>query len=403
MNPSSQSSPATEPVTSLVPRQMEVVRAEDFMPLMTVEQAVQRKTMVNQFISQVLKEGIDGDYGKIPGSSKPTLLKPGAEKLCSIFGLSPRYISECAVLDWTGAEHGGEPFFYFQYRCQLYKGDRFLGEAIGSANSWEEKHRWRWVKADDVPSTYSQDEMDALSQRPGTISEFAFAIDKGETSGPYGKPAEYWARWREAINSREARSIQRKTQKGKEMDAWEMGGTLYRIPNPGSADTVNTCQKVGQKRALVAVVLVVTNCSDSFTQDFEPEAPIDTGGHAVGTQAAADAVRDRKVAQARDPESAEIPAELRSYINNLPRKGGSKECFEFIQDEIIRAGGIPAEKAYLARIENWFAPFKAAKKDATLDQMTTQALVEWGEVVRLRAEKAMEAQAAEESAFGVAK
>ena len=37
------------------------------------------KTMV-AFVSAEMKKGVD--YGKIPGTKKPTLLKAGAEKLC---------------------------------------------------------------------------------------------------------------------------------------------------------------------------------------------------------------------------------------------------------------------------------------------------------------------------------
>jgi hypothetical protein len=398
------SNPVSEQPTALIPRNMEVVRAEDFMPLMTVEQAISRKTMLNQFISDVLKEGIDGDYGKIPGTAKPTLLKPGAEKLCSIFGLSPRYVSDETVEDFTGEHHGGEPFFYYRYRCQLYKGDRFLGEAIGSSNSWEEKHRWRWVKEADVPSTYSQDEMDDLPQRQGIVSEFSFAVDKAETSGPYGKPAEYWANWQRAIQDGEARHVQKTTSKGKKLDAWEMGGTLYRIPNPGAADCVNTCQKIGQKRALVAAVLVVTNCSDAFTQDVEDATDttgIDTGGHPVGTAEAANHVKERKVQAAREQQPAEIPAELRKLVNDLPRKDGPDKLFDYIADEIKKTGDTAALKAHYARMEGWGAPFVEAGKAATLDSMQTQAIIEYGELEAARKRKAEAGKAAEESAFAL--
>ena len=40
-------------------------RVDDFMPLFTVAQAVNRKQMVNEFIGTVLNEG--PDYGKLPG------------------------------------------------------------------------------------------------------------------------------------------------------------------------------------------------------------------------------------------------------------------------------------------------------------------------------------------------
>ena len=69
-----------------VPR-TDMVTADDFMPVLSVAQAVERKHMLNSFVSEVLKEG--EDYGKIPGGQqKPVLMKPGAEKLCSIFGLA---------------------------------------------------------------------------------------------------------------------------------------------------------------------------------------------------------------------------------------------------------------------------------------------------------------------------
>jgi hypothetical protein len=50
----------------------------------------------------------DQDFGEIPGTSKPTLLKPGAEKLCNFFGLEPEFTPIVEDLDWMGAQHGGE-------------------------------------------------------------------------------------------------------------------------------------------------------------------------------------------------------------------------------------------------------------------------------------------------------
>ena len=75
---------------------------------------------------------LDVDYGRIPGTSENTLLKPGAEKLTSFFGLSPSFSVEEKEIDWTGEEHSGEPFFYFQYRCRLLRGDLMVGDGLGS-------------------------------------------------------------------------------------------------------------------------------------------------------------------------------------------------------------------------------------------------------------------------------
>jgi hypothetical protein len=234
----------------------------------SVQQAVERKKMVNQFIGGVLVES--EDYGAIPGASqKKVLLKPGAEKLCSIFGLSVTYTEDKIIEDWTGAEHGGESLFYYSYRCQLSRGGRFMGEAIGSCNSWESKYRYRWVAEE---AARQRADFDTLQKRGGTTNKFEpnFALDKKETTGAYGKPAEYWQMFEDAIKSGSARNVRRKMGK-KEFDGWEitMDQTQYRIPNPEVADAINTCQKMAQKRSLVAAVLVVTNCSDAFTQDVE--------------------------------------------------------------------------------------------------------------------------------------
>lgn len=246
----------------------ELVTAADFMPVFSVQQAVERKKTINQFISGVMVDS--EDYGKIPGASdKKVLLKPGAEKLCSIFGLSVTYNEDKIIEDWTGAEHNGEPLFYYSYRCQLTRGGRFMGEAIGSCNSWESKYRYRWVPEEIAKQ---RADFDSLLKRGGVTQKFEpnFALDKKETTGQYGKPAEYWAMFEQAIKERRAKNVTRKMGK-REFEGWEitMDQTQYRIPNPEMSDAINTVQKMAQKRALVAAVLVVTNCSDAFTQDIE--------------------------------------------------------------------------------------------------------------------------------------
>ena len=274
-----------------------VVTAEDFMPLMTVDQAVARKQQINQFIGKVMFDG--DDYGYMPGDNKKekkkVLLKPGAEKLCSIFGLAPRYEAEQIIEDWTGREHGGEPLFYYRYKCQLYRGDRFMGEAVGSSNSWEAKHRYRWLSADQIPASTDKSTLVSKGGKR-TLFEFMFAFDKRETTGQYGKPEEHWQMFEEALRDGTVRKATRTTRKG-EQHGYEIDIdlTLYRVPNDAAADVVNTCQKIAQKRALVAAVLIVTNCSDAFTQDLEDGEPIDTGGHPTGTQAAADHVAQTKL------------------------------------------------------------------------------------------------------------
>src|SRR5919199_879142 len=80
------------------------IERELFMPALSVQQAVERFNTVVEFVRTVMREGVD--YGVIPGTDKPTLLKPGAEKLCTLFGLSSRFQLIRSIEDWTGAEHG---------------------------------------------------------------------------------------------------------------------------------------------------------------------------------------------------------------------------------------------------------------------------------------------------------
>jgi hypothetical protein len=241
-----------------------VVQDKFMMPVADVQTAMSRYQAFKDFVGGILKENTD--FGSIPGSDKPALLKPGAEKLGAFFGLSPKFTPIEVINDWTGKDHNGEPFFFYHYKCQLFRGDYFAGESFGSCNSWEKKYRYRWENELNLPANT---DLSKYECKDGAISEFAFAIDKAETTGKYGKPAEYWQKFKDAIDNGTARHFMRKTKKGDEMDAWEIGGKLYAIPNKDVADQVNTIDKMAQKRAFIAAILVVTNASEYFTQDLE--------------------------------------------------------------------------------------------------------------------------------------
>jgi hypothetical protein len=186
-----------------------------FMPVMSLQTAAIRRQSLVDFTQNMMKSGTD--YGVVPGTGgKPTLLKPGAEKLTTLFGLSPRFEAIERTTDWTGEDHGGEPFFYFQYRCQLWHGDILAGEGVGSCNSWEKKYRYRTVYSDRA--TEQDKAAGRLEQRTG----------KG------GRPY-----------------------------------TVYVVRNPDPADIVNTIDKMAQKRALIAATLIAVNASEFFTQDVE--------------------------------------------------------------------------------------------------------------------------------------
>jgi hypothetical protein len=207
---------------------------------------------------------LDGDYGKIAGSKKPGLFKSGAEKLCAAFGLVPEFESlPTSISNWD------TPFFYFHYKCKLYRigTGELVATANGSCNSKEDKYGWRWVEQEKIPPKYRQ-QLTELETRGGRIGEFGFAIEKAETSGKYGKSESYWAQFKNAMEKGTAIKSVRSTARG-DSPYFEIDATMYRVPNPDVFSIVNTIDKMAQKRALVAAVLIGTAASLFFTQDLE--------------------------------------------------------------------------------------------------------------------------------------
>lgn len=230
-----------------------------FDPKSIVQQAADMVEIVLSIRERVLKS--DVDYGAITDGGKPTLLKPGAEKLANAFKLAPRFNTLSVVEDWsTGV-------FFYRYECVLVHREtgEIWGSGIGSCSTQEEKYGYRWMSGDRVPSHIDKS---TLPMRGGSLTEFEFAIDKAETSGKYGKSAEYWQAFKDAMSNGTAIKGEKKTARGMSV-TWSIGGNEYRVPNVNVFDTVNTVDKMAQKRALVAAVLVATNASAHFTQDIE--------------------------------------------------------------------------------------------------------------------------------------
>lgn len=97
-----------------------------------VQYTMQKITQFQKVIQETLHQ--NHDYGIIPGTSKPTLLKPGAEKILMMMGLR----SEFEIVDST--RDFKEGFFQYQVRCKLYKGDILITEGLGSCNTKEKKY-----------------------------------------------------------------------------------------------------------------------------------------------------------------------------------------------------------------------------------------------------------------------
>ena len=170
---------------------------------------------INKFQQTCQKLLLKGhDFGAIPGTQKPTLLKPGAEKITKILGLSDQYNVTQRIEEW---ERG---FFHYEIKCTLCHlvSGVVVSEGIGSCNSMEGKYRYRWVFPDDVPE----------------------GIDHSKLVKKTGK---------------------RKDGKGT--------FTQYRLENEDIYSQVNTLLKMAEKRSLIDAALHAGRLSDLFTQDIE--------------------------------------------------------------------------------------------------------------------------------------
>lgn len=120
-------------------QQVRPVQYQSYVPRVEVtpEQAREHVRKLDEIKRHVLRNKVD--YDIIPGTPKPTLLKPGAERLLQFFGLGHKVKCVERVLDW---EKG---FFYFCYRVNIVKTypthEIVVAECEGSANSREKKYR----------------------------------------------------------------------------------------------------------------------------------------------------------------------------------------------------------------------------------------------------------------------
>jgi len=257
-----------------------VVRQGGFIaPVADITTALRRYQAVKEFMDQVLKEGVD--YGKVPGSDKPALLKPGAEKMTAFFGFQVHYILADYVEDWMGKEHDGEPFFNYRYKAQLWRGNELIAEGEGSCNSWEKKYRYRQAER-ICPKCGKPTIIPSKEEYGGGWICFA---KKGGCGAKFPKIAP------EIV-----------------------GQQLGQVKNPDPADIVNTLQKMAQKRALVAPVLIATNTSDYFTQDIDDFIE----GQVVETQPIATEAATTTVAPITPPTNDDMPINV---ANAWKRKG----------------------------------------------------------------------------------
>jgi hypothetical protein len=187
------------------------------------------------------------DYGVIPGTSdKPVLLLPGMEKLLRALRLRPEYHALSIVEDFD------KPLFVYRYECRLFEIETGLcvSTAIGSANSYEQK--WRYRNAKRV------------------------CPECGKTAIVKGK-AEYGGGW---VCFKKQDGCGAKFSDGDPaIERQEVG----RVENADIFDQINTIDKIAQKRAMSSAIKGAANVSEFFTVDLDDFEPIPAFGVVVST------------------------------------------------------------------------------------------------------------------------
>lgn len=189
--------------TQIVPNNPYTTSLIEEMDIQIVQKTMQKIAAFQQVVQKALKKELD--YGVIPGTIKPTLLKPGGEKICMMLGVNPEY----DLLNKTEEYEKG--FFAYNIKCTLKKNEKNVAQGLGNCNSFEK--RYRWINTDIIPEGID----------PVNTQSF---IDR------YGR-------------------------------------LRYKIPNPNPCDLANTILKMAKKRAFVDAVLQVASLSEIFTQDIE--------------------------------------------------------------------------------------------------------------------------------------
>ena len=191
----------------------EELAKQDERPLTAVEVRAQ-VNLIQEVMKGVMQKG--QHYGIVPGcGDKPTLLKPGAEKLMMTFRLA---------VDPQVQEIPTDDGMTFRVVCRITNQSTgvYLGSGIGEASTKEEKYNWRKAVCD------------------------------GEFDGtPEDRRRLKWVKGYQGNPDYQVRQVR---------------------TNP--ADIANTVLKMAKKRSLVDAVLTVTAASDIFTQDIEDMADI---------------------------------------------------------------------------------------------------------------------------------
>lgn len=215
------SAPVSGPALAVVPQ----VSPKDLVARLDAIKETQRLAM---------QENVD--YGVIPGTDKPTLFKPGAEKLAALFQLDVQPQNEKR---WEADNHltvvSRVTIFYAPTGARLGSGE-------GVCTTREKKYAYR------------QQDRTCPKCEAATIKRSKYP----PRNNPQAEPGWYCFEKIGGCGANFAADDEAITRQ-----------TAGQVDNPDLPDLWNVVDKMATKRALVAAVLIVTGASAVFTQDLE--------------------------------------------------------------------------------------------------------------------------------------
>lgn len=259
-------------------------------PQVKPKELVDRLSAIKETMETAMHEGVD--YGVIPGTDKPTLLKPGAEKLGVLFQLDVQIRNEQRF------EADGHLTVTSRATVFFAPAGARLGYGEGVCTTRERKYAYRRqdLKCPDCGSAT------VLQSRKDDEPGFFCWRKKGGCGNTF------------------APDDDRLTKQ-----------SVGEVDNPDLPDLWNTVTKMAEKRARVDAVLAVTGASAIFTQDVEDTpaaAALDGGARAGGALPG--------WAQSLNAERAP------EVLGHLDRVLGHDEARTILIEVHRRAGGIPA-------------------------------------------------------------
>jgi len=199
---------------------------------LTAQDVLKQVALIQEVQGQVMQDGVH--YGKIPGcGDKPTLLKPGAEKLALTFRLRT-IIDPDRDIKIMHMDNGHREYTITTHI--LLANGQEIATGLGSCSTMEGKYRYRRGEAklvdtgEPIPKDYKENK--AAYRKKGFVCK---------------KTDEGW-KWMKVEGS---------------------ASEAEKVENPDIADIYNTVLKMAKKRSQVDAILSATAASDIYTQDLE--------------------------------------------------------------------------------------------------------------------------------------